>query len=87
METTKVLSVTDGDTFEGSGGVIFRLEGVDTPERGQRGYEAAKTELHSLIYGKTVSVHVVTRDVYGRYVAQVKLGTKNINRHMKLKYG
>ena len=68
---TTVKSVTDGDTFVGSGGIRYRLEGVDTPERGYPRYEAAKQFLNSLIGRKTVDVDVKARDIHGRSVAQV----------------
>ena len=86
-EKTKVTSVTDGDTFVCSGSVIYRLERVDMPERNRPRYEETKRYLYSLIYGKTVSVYVKAKDTYGRFVAQVRDGYKNINKLVKDKFG
>ena len=55
-----VVHIRDGDTFvivdDNGGGeeVPVRLCGVDSPERGQKGYRAAKKALTLLIHGKTV---------------------------------
>ena len=84
---TTVKSVTDGDTFVGSGDISYRLEGVDTPERGYPRYEEARQYLKSLIDGKTVEVDVKARDRYGRSVAQVRYNGVNINKKVKEKFG
>jgi endonuclease YncB( thermonuclease family) len=48
----RVTRVIDGDTFEtASRKHPVRLEGVDTPERGEPGHQAAKQELERLIGG------------------------------------
>lgn len=39
---TTVKTITDGDTFKGTGDVVYRLEGVNTPERREPQYEEAK---------------------------------------------
>lgn len=47
--------VIDGDTFEvDSGGRTVRLLGINAPDRGNKGYEEARTELSRLIEGKIV---------------------------------
>jgi micrococcal nuclease len=66
------IKITDGDTFELSNGDIIRLADVDTPERGQPGYQEATDYLRSLIYDKTVYLEVdAEKDIYGRYVCVV----------------
>ena len=79
-----VTKVIDGDTFmTGSRKNAVRLSNVDTPEKGQSGYSNAKTELTKLIQGKEVSIDTKARDKYGRSVANVKIGTRSVNKAMK----
>ena len=78
-----VTRVIDGDTFEtGSRKHPVRLANVDTPERGQPGFAAAKQKLQELIGGEQVTVDTVGRS-YGRAVANVKVGRKSVNTAMK----
>ncbi|MEW6746516.1 MAG: thermonuclease family protein [Planctomycetota bacterium] len=80
----RVTRVIDGDTFQsGSRKRPVRLAGVDTPEKGQRGYVAAKEALEQLIGGRKVLIETKARDAYGRSVANVKVGGKSVNRAMK----
>lgn len=83
---TTCTRIVDGDTFETSNGYVIRLADVDTPERGQAGYQESTDVLRDLIYGKTVYLEV--DDVYGtdyegtgvRYVCVVYLANGlNIN--------
>lgn len=87
MATTKVTSVTDGDTFVGTGNIVYRLEGVDTPERGKPDYQKAKGYLTKLIDGKTVSTVVKATDKYGRKIVQVTYGGASINKKVKDQFG
>ncbi len=63
-----VIKVIDGDTFEIASGETIRLLCVDTPEKGQEGYEEAKAYLESLILNKKVFFNssVTNKDKYGR---------------------
>ncbi len=80
----RVTRVIDGDTFmTSSRKKPVRLANYDAPERGQRGYKVSKDTLKSMISGKTVTVDVKARDVYGRAVASVKVGAKSVNAAMK----
>ena len=80
----RVTRVIDGDTFMTSSRKNpVRLANYDAPERGQRGYKVSKDTLKSMISGKTVTVDVKARDVYGRAVASVKVGVKSVNAAMK----
>jgi len=90
-----VDNVSDGDTFTiDSGGESTRVRicGVDSPERGQRGYASAAGELAQLIEGKEVRCiqvgggtpcdgrsRATSRD---RIVAQCFIGTKDIGMEM-----
>ena len=81
-----VSNVTDGDTFQVEGGWNWGYEktgtkvrptGYNTPEKGEKGYEAAKKELKDLIDGKEVEIsNPKTIDTYGRLVADVKYNGK-----------
>ncbi len=71
----KVKKVIDGDTLVVSspvrGSKYIRLAGVHAPEKGQPGYQTAKTNLRSRVGGKKVSVTPVGKS-YGRTVAHVR---------------
>ena len=80
----KVTKVIDGDTFlTNRRKHPVRLEGVDTPEKREPGYKEAKQELKEMIQDKEVTVETVARDVYGRPIAKVKLGSQSVNKAMK----
>jgi endonuclease YncB( thermonuclease family) len=74
----KVVSVTDGDTLgvlRDGREVKIRLHGIDAPEIGQAFGDNAKRFASSQVYGKTVSVRVLDRDRYGRFVGVVTVGS------------
>jgi endonuclease YncB( thermonuclease family) len=80
----RVTRVIDGDTFEtASRKNPVRLANVDTPEKGEPGYQGAKQDLQRLIGGEQVEIDTKARDAYGRSVANVKVGGKSVNRAMK----
>lgn len=80
----KVTRVIDGDTFiTSSRKNPIRLAGIDAPEKGTRGSGKATKKLNSVIKGKVVSVETKARDCYGRSVANVKVGSKSVNKVMK----
>ena len=80
----KVTKIIDGDTFMTSSRTKpVRLANVDTPEKRQKGYGSAKNALADLISGSKVTVDTKARDVYGRAVANVKVGNKSVNNAMK----
>ena len=80
----KVTEVIDGDTFLTNRRKIpVRLDGVDTPEKRQPGYQEAKKELAELILDKDVLVDTVARDIYRRPVAKVKVGNQSVNKVMQ----
>jgi micrococcal nuclease len=79
-----VTKVIDGDSFFTSvRKKPVRLANVDTPEKRQPGYQDAKKALEKMVLGQKVEVNTQARDVYGRAVAKVKVGTKSINNAMK----
>jgi endonuclease YncB( thermonuclease family) len=84
---TPVLRVIDGDTFVISTLTIYsvepykamtelpsvRLLRVDTPEKGQPGFQEARTYLTTLVAGKLVGLAPRGRDSFGRILAEVFL--------------
>jgi micrococcal nuclease len=69
----KVIKVVDGDTVVLSDGRTLRYIGVDTPERGQPFYEAAKNFNRRLVQGRVVELEfdIERYDRYGRLLAYV----------------
>ncbi len=82
----RVTKIIDGDTFKtASRKKPIRLANVDAPELKNPGGAAAKKRLAALIQGEVVTVDTVARDVYGRAVANVKLGRRSVNKAVKRK--
>lgn len=82
--TGKILSIGDGDTLRaafGSKVATIRLACIDAPETGQkphgeRSREYLKTQLP---IGTVASFDIKEKDRYGRFVAEVFVGNKNVN--------
>ena len=79
-----VLSIGDGDTLRlrGSAGVVtVRLACIDAPESSQGPWgPTARRELQALLpMGKAVELKAKATDRYGRNVAEVFSGGRNIN--------
>ncbi len=69
-----VAFVYDGDTVRTSGGLIVRYIGIDTPERGEPLYEAARERNAELVKGKEIELRVCRgepKDKYGRTLGWV----------------
>ena len=82
-----VLSVGDGDTItvlQGGTKTTVRLACIDAPETAQRPFgHQPRQKLKALIpVGSTVRLHEKTQDRYGRTVAEVFQGERNINQTM-----
>ena len=77
-----VTEVIDGDTLE-INGTRIRLALVDTPERGQQGFDQAKEFVESICLGKTGELDVDSGqrrgDRYGREVGVVYCNGVNTN--------
>lgn len=77
-----VTKVVDGDTLD-INGTRIRLALVDTPERGQAGFDKAKNFVESLCLGKKGELDVDNGqrrgDRYGREVGMVYCDGVNIN--------
>lgn len=81
-----VQRVIDGDTMEIDGATI-RLLNIDTPERGQYGYDMATTELRNLVEGRSVKLEFAdsseaTRDRFNRVLAFVFVDDQFVNYEM-----
>ena len=82
-----LLSVGDGDTVrvtnKSGGKVTIRLACIDAPEtsQGTSGSWSTKT-LKGMIQGKSISIKPQVKDRYGRTVAEVFVGSTNINLQM-----
>jgi endonuclease YncB( thermonuclease family) len=86
----RVIRIVDGDTIEvllGGRREHVRLLRINTPERGQPGYEEAKGALARLVAGGTVSLEPEeggswTRDPHGRLLAYVFVDGLHVNVEM-----
>lgn len=80
----RVAWVFDGDTLRISPtDARLRLWGVDAPEKGERGAEAARNALIRMAQGKRITFIEIDRDRYGRTVARVFLPDgQEVNRLM-----
>lgn len=85
-----VFHVVDGDTFYGHlraediqltiPDQRFRFLGVDTPERGEEGYQTATDFTEHYCENKTVEVEVYGKDVFGRWLVKVIVGQVDFNK-------
>lgn len=81
-----VNKIIDGDTFQVSeewaykekSGTRVRIAGINTPEKGQPGYQKAKDDLSDLILGEYVELKNAKGFSYGRLVCDVFLDGVNI---------
>jgi endonuclease YncB( thermonuclease family) len=76
-----VTHVIDGDTVEIASGQHVRLIGVDTPERGTCGYDAATGAMRRMVERRTVVLvnprSVQDQDTYGRLLRFVDVGGRD----------
>ncbi len=77
----RVLRVIDGDTLELDSGVRLRLKGINTPERSMDFYEQAKLFLEK-IENRNVKIENYGVDKYGRVLAYIFIGGKNVNKEI-----
>jgi endonuclease YncB( thermonuclease family) len=79
----RVTYVTDGDTVwvqpeDGSATRKLRLQGIDAPEICQAGGNDARAALRALVLAQQVQVRVRYHDDFGRGLAQIQLGSKDL---------
>ena len=82
-----IASCYDGDTCTTTSGERVRLACINSPElHGKRAEpvpaKAARDHLRNLVVGKKVGIRRITDDRYGRSVAELFLGEKNIQQEM-----
>lgn len=80
------IRVIDGDTFE-MDGVIYRLNGIDAPELGQRCGEwacgaNATAGLAALLSGSAVTCDKMERDPYDRWIATCFVNGRDVSAEM-----
>lgn len=78
-------NVVDGDTIDVSGVGRIRLVGIDTPERGEEGYQNATDFVKQKCLGKTVYLDIddaENKDKYGRILAIVYVDGINLNKEL-----
>lgn len=81
--TAHVAYVVDGDTIRLDSGQYVRLIGIDTPEVGQCGYQAAKVKLGRMVLYNNMTVElpnplsVDDTDRYGRWLRYVHIGKRD----------
>ena len=82
----KVVKVIDGDTFDlllkDNTTIRIRMNGIDSPEKGQPYFKNAKQGLASFIFGEKVSIVSIGKDRYKRTLADVYVGNYFINLKM-----
>jgi hypothetical protein len=87
-QTRYVSRVIDGDTLELASGVDVRIVGIDTPERGECGFDAATANMERLVLGKRVRLRVSDEnaDRYGRLLRYVNVGRIDVG-HQQIRAG
>lgn len=82
-----VFNVVDGDTIDAEVDLGFkvstkqrlRLARVDTPERGQEGYNEAKDFTAQCVLNKEVIINTEKVSKWGYFVAEVVVEAKNLS--------
>jgi len=77
--------VVDGDTIDVEGVGRVRLVGINTPERGEPGYQNATDFVKRMVEGKTVNLDIDNAkhyDKYNRTLAVVYIDHINLNQEL-----
>ena len=82
-----IQSCYDGDTCTTNSGEKIRLACIDTPElKGKRAdpipAKAARDYLNGLVPGEEVAIRRITKDRYGRTVAEISMNEMNIQERL-----
>lgn len=78
-------NVADGDTIDVSGVGRIRLVGIDTPKRGEEGYQNSTDFVKQKCLGKTVYLDIddsENKDKYGRILAIVYVDGMSLNKEL-----
>ena len=86
-DTVRIQNCYDGDTCTSTKGEKIRLACIDTPELGGKRADpipakAARDYLNGLVAGETVSIRRITKDRYGRTVAELSKDGVNIQERL-----
>jgi len=86
-KSAMVKKVYDGDTVKIDRKIFgtdkIRLNKIDTPERGSPGYRKATNITKRMVDGKRISVEPVTKDKYGRLIANIYKDGKSVRARLK----
>ena len=87
LASVVIATCYDGDTCTTTTGQRVRLACIDTPELAGKRAEpvparAARDHLRGLVVGKKVGIRRITGDRYRRTVAELFLGTINVQQEM-----
>ena len=87
LPSTTIRDYYDGDTCRTTTGERIRLACIDTPElRGNRAdpvpAKAARDYLRSLVVGRQVGIRRITKDRFGRTVAELYLNGSNVQQKL-----
>jgi len=87
LPSVTIQSCYDGDTCTTTDGEKIRLACIDTPElKGERADQfpgkAARDYLNDLVSGSKVTIRRITKDRYGRTVAELSKGPINFQEHL-----
>ena len=87
LASVVIATCYDGDTCTTTTGERVRLACIDTPELvGKRAKpmpaKAARDHLRGLVMGKKIGIRRITKDRYGRTVAELFAGDTNVQREM-----
>ncbi|MFZ4616548.1 MAG: thermonuclease family protein [Rectinemataceae bacterium] len=81
----RVVGVHDGDTItvlQGTTHYKVRLDGIDAPELSQAFGKVSKAFASDFAFGKTALVKVSGKDRYGRYLGEVFVEGRSLNREI-----
>ena len=87
LASVLIASCYDGDTCRSNIGEKIRLACIDTPElRGKRANpvpaKAARDYLRELVIGREVGIRRITKDRYGRTVAELFVNGSNVQQQL-----
>ncbi|MBN8647098.1 MAG: thermonuclease family protein [Caulobacterales bacterium] len=78
-----VTHVYDGDSIRAKSGnkeIEIRLSSIDAPEFNQNFGKECRAQLYKKIYHARISINPIEQDKYGRTIAEIFIGNRNINR-------
>jgi endonuclease YncB( thermonuclease family) len=74
----RVKQVIDGNTFETDAGDKVRMANVKVPKKEEEGADKATKDLKEMIEEKHVTVEVKSKDINGRFLADVWYAGKKL---------